>query len=188
MNLEKAEFLDGKVKVVVGNIVKQKVDAIVNAANSSLLGGGGVDGAIHEAGGTEILAECKELRATKFPKGLPTGEVAITNAGKLPAKYVIHTVGPVKGIDTENEATQLADCYRKSLELAVSKDCRSIAFPAISTGIYAYPKELAAEISSTAIREFLANDEVIEEVRLCFLEKMKRIYFCRIISFKKNVQ
>ncbi len=166
--MSETEFLDGKVKVIVGNIVKQEVDAIVNAANSSLLGGGGVDGAIHEAGGEEVLRECEKIRSTTYPKGLPIGEVVITNAGKLPAKFVIHTVGPIKGIDRENEATQLSDCYRKSLELAVSKGCRTIAFPAISTGIYGYPKDQAAEISSTAIKEFLEKNDLIEEVRLIF--------------------
>lgn len=105
--MTETEFLNGKVKVIVGNITKQEVDAIVNAANSSLLGGGGVDGAIHEAGGEEILRECEQLRATTFPKGLPTGEAVITTAGKMPAKFVIHTLGPIKGIDRENEAEQL---------------------------------------------------------------------------------
>ncbi len=183
MNVEKAEFLDGKVKVVVGNIVEEEVDVIVNAANSTLLGGGGVDGAIHAAGGDEILAECEKIRETEYPKGLPTGEVVITNAGKLPAKFVIHTVGPIKGIDVENEATQLAGCYRKSLELAVSRDCKTIAFPAISTGIYAYPKDLAAEISSTAINEFLANDEKVEEVRLMFFREIEANMFLQNHNF-----
>jgi O-acetyl-ADP-ribose deacetylase (regulator of RNase III) len=183
MNLELADFLDGKVKVVVGNIVKEEVDAIVNAANSTLLGGGGVDGAIHQAGGGEILAECEKLRETEYPQGLPTGEVAITKAGKLPARFVIHTVGPIKGIDTENEATQLSDCYRKSLELASSKDCRSIAFPAISTGVYYYPKDLAAAISSAAIKEFLKNNNIIEAVRLVFFRENEANIFLQNHKF-----
>ena len=172
-----AEFLNGKVKILVGNITKQEVDAIVNAANSSLLGGGGVDGAIHEAGGEEILRECEEIRKTTYPKGLPTGEAVITTAGKMPAKFVIHTVGPVKGIDRENEAEQLANCYRKSLQLAVANSCKSIAFPAISTGIYGYPKDQAAEIASTTVKEFLAENDSIEKVRFVFfMENEAKIF------------
>lgn len=183
MNIEKAEFLDGKVKIIVGNIVKEEVDVIVNAANSTLRGGGGVDGAIHEAGGAEILSECEEFRATEYPQGLPTGEVVITTAGKLPAKYVIHAVGPIKGIDTENEAEQLADCYRKSLELAVSKGCKSIAFPAISTGVYYYPKDQATKISSSVIKDFLVNDRTIEEVHLVFFRENEADIFLQNHKF-----
>ncbi len=179
------EFLNSRVKVMVGNITKQEIDAIVNAANSSLLGGGGVDGAIHEAGGEEILRECEKFRATTYPKGLPTGEAVITNAGRLPAKFVTHTVGPIKGIDRENEAGQLADCYRKSLELAVANGCRSIAFPAISTGIYAYPKDQAAEISSTAVKEFLAENDSIEEVRFIFFNEYEAKIFLQNHIFDK---
>lgn len=172
-----AEFLNGRVKVLVGNIVKQEVDVIVNAANSTLLGGGGVDGAIHEAGGEEILRECEQIRKTTYPKGLPTGEAVITTAGKLPAKFVIHTVGPIKGIDRENEAEQLANCYRKSLDLAIVNSCKTIAFPAISTGIYAYPKDQAAQISSTAVKEFLAENDSIEEVRFVFFNEFEAKIF-----------
>lgn len=172
-----AEFLNGRVKVLVGNITKQKVDAIVNAANSSLLGGGGVDGAIHDAGGEEILRECKEIRATTYPKGLPTGEAVITTGGKLPAKFVIHTVGPIKGIDRENEAEQLANCYRNSLKLAVENGCQTIAFPAISTGAFGYPKDQAAQISSTAVKEFLLENDSIREVRfIFFMENEAKIF------------
>lgn len=172
-----AEFLNGRVKVLVGNIVKQEVDVIVNAANSSLLGGGGVDGAIHAAGGGEILEKCRQIRKSAYPNGLPTGETVITTAGKLPAKFVIHTVGPIKGIDRENEAAQLAGCYRKSLGLAASKGCQTIAFPAISTGAYGYPKDQAAEISSTAVKEFLAENDSIEEVRLVFFNEFEANIF-----------
>lgn len=172
-----AEFLNGRVKILVGNITKQEVDAIVNAANSSLLGGGGVDGAIHDAGGEEILRECKEIRKTTYPKGLPTGEAVITTAGRLSAKFVIHTVGPIKGIDRENEAEQLANCYRNSLKLAVENNCKSIAFPAISTGIFAYPKDQAAGISSTTVKEFLEENDLIEEVRfIFFMENEAKIF------------
>ena len=171
------EFLNGRVKVLVDNITRQEVDAVVNAANSSLLGGGGVDGAIHEAGGEEILSECRGIPQTTYPKGLPTGQAVITTAGKMPAKFVIHTVGPIKGIDRVNEARQLADCYRNSLKLAVANQCRSIAFPAISTGIYAYPKDQAAEISSITVKEFLENDDSIKEVRfIFFMENEARIF------------
>ena len=161
-------FLDGRVTVVVGDITKQDVEAIVNAANSSLLGGGGVDGAIHRAGGPEILEECREIRRTRFPEGLPTGEAVITTGGKLPALYVIHTVGPVYGEHRGKEAELLANCYHNSLTLAVEKNLASIAFPAISTGIYGYPLDEAAAVSSQTIENFLATDRQLKEVRLVF--------------------
>ena len=163
-------FLDGRVQVVVGDITKQDVDAIVNAANSSLLGGGGVDGAIHRAGGPEILEECREIRRTRFPEGLPTGEAVITTGGKLPALYVIHTVGPVYGEHRGKEAELLANCYHNSLTLAVEKNLASIAFPAISTGIYGYPLDEAAAVSSQTIANFLATDRQLKEVRLVFFQ------------------
>lgn len=140
-------FLGGRVRVLVGDITTQQVDAIVNAANSTLLGGAGVDGAIHEAGGPQILEECREIRRTRFPQGLETGEAVITTAGRLPARYVIHTVGPIKGVWGKRDAEMLAACYRNSLVLAVQQSLRSIAFPAISTGIYCYPREEAAAVS-----------------------------------------
>src|SRR6266508_6664748 len=158
MKTSKYSFLKGRVHIVVGNITKQDVDAIVNAANSSLLGGGGVDGAIHRAGGPEILEECQEIRRTRFPEGLPTGEAVITTGGKLAALYVIHTVGPVYGNHQGKEAELLANCYHNSLTLAVGKNLTSIAFPAISTGIYGYPMGEAAEVSSKAIENFLSTD------------------------------
>src|SRR6476469_738747 len=139
-------FLADRVVVVIGDITKQDVDAIVNAANSSLLGGGGVDGAIHRAGGPRILKECQELRRTKYPHGLPTGEAVITSGGNLPARYVIHTVGPIYGEEPKREAELLAACYRNSMTLARQHALSSIAFPAISTGIYGYPKTEAAAI------------------------------------------
>lgn len=161
-------FLDGRVVVVVGDITQLAVDAIVNAANSSLLGGGGVDGAIHRAGGPQILKECQELRRKQYPHGLPTGEAAITSGGNLPARYVIHTVGPVYGHEPERDAELLASCYRNSLTLARQHDLSSLAFPAISTGIYGYPKPEAAAVSSRAIKNFLRSDDVIKQVRLVF--------------------
>jgi len=164
------EFFGGRVSVVVADITKQDVDAIVNAANSSLLGGGGVDGAIHRAGGPEILEECREIRRARFPEGLPTGEAVITTGGKLTALYVIHTVGPIYGEHGGKEAELLANCYHNSLTLAVEKNLTSIAFPAISTGVYGYPLPEAAEVSSRTIENFLATDRQLKEVRLVFFQ------------------
>ena len=161
-------FLDGRVVVIVGDITRENVSAIVNAANSSLLGGGGVDGAIHRAGGPEILKECRELRKTRYPDGLPTGEAVITTGGRLPAQYVIHTVGPIYGRDREREAELLAACYRNSLDLAHPHALTSIAFPSISTGAYGYPKPEAAAVASRAIKEFLDRDDSVVRVRLVF--------------------
>ncbi len=163
-------FLDDRVRVIIGDITRQDVDAIVNAANSSLLGGGGVDGAIHRAGGPEILAECREIRRTRFPEGLPTGEAVITTGGKLSALYVIHTVGPIYGEHGGREAELLANCYHNSLTLAVEKNLTSIAFPAISTGVFGYPLAEAAEVSSKTIENFLTTDMQLKEVRLVFFQ------------------
>src|SRR5205085_7560331 len=151
-------FLDGRVTVVVGDITKQDVEAIVNAANSSLLGGGGVDGAIHRAGGPAILEECREIRRTRFPQGLPTGEAVITTGGNLKALYVIHTVGPIYGQEGGKEAELLANCYHNSLTLAVEKNLTSVAFPSISTGVYSYRRAEAAEVASHTIEDFLSKD------------------------------
>jgi O-acetyl-ADP-ribose deacetylase (regulator of RNase III) len=161
-------FLAGRVSVLQADITRQAVDAIVNAANETLLGGGGVDGAIHQAGGPEILKECEEIRRTRYREGLPTGEAVITTAGALPARHVIHTVGPVKGLNGDRDAELLAACYRNSLALAVQHGLRTIAFPAISTGVYGYPKDEAAAVSSQAIQEFLSTDRTLQEVRLVF--------------------
>jgi O-acetyl-ADP-ribose deacetylase (regulator of RNase III) len=170
MSATDKSFLDGRVQVVVGDITKQDVEAIVNAANSSLLGGGGVDGAIHRAGGPKILEECREIRRTRFPEGLPTGEAVITTGGKLSALYVIHTVGPIFGGHRGKEAELLANCYHDSLTLAVEKNLTSVAFPAISTGVYGYPLDQAAEVSSRTIENFLATDRQLKEVRLVFFQ------------------
>ena len=163
---QEAKFCHGRVIALVGDITEQVVDAVVNAANSTLLGGGGVDGAIHKKGGSAILAACQEIRRTQYPKGLPTGEAVITTAGNLPARFVIHTVGPIYG--RGNEAALLANCYRNSLQFAVDNQLTSIAFPSISTGAFGYPHAEAAEVASQAIREFLQADESIREVRLVF--------------------
>lgn len=163
-------FVNGRVAVIVGDITKQDTDAIVNAANASLMGGGGVDGAIHRAGGDEILEECREIRRTRFPTGLPTGEAVITTGGKLPALYVIHTVGPIYGEEGGREAELLANCYHNSLALAVEKNLTSVAFPAISTGVFGYPQNEAAEVASRTIENFLATDHQLTDVRLVFFQ------------------
>ena len=172
MSAEKADrsFIEGRVSVVVGDITKQDVEAIVNAANSSLLGGGGVDGAIHRAGGPAILEECREIRRTRFPQGLPTGEAVVTTGGNLPALYVIHTVGPIYREHGGKEAELLANCYHNSLTLAVEKNVTSLAFPSIATGVYGYPRSEAAEISSRTIENFLSTDRQLKEVRLVFFQ------------------
>ena len=164
-------FLSGRVLVLVGDITQQDVTAIVNAANSTLLGGGGVDGAIHDAGGPKIIEECKQIRKTVYPDGLPTGQAVLTTGGNLPAKYVIHTVGPIYGREPRLESKLLAACYRNSLELARQHAMSSIAFPSISTGAFGYPKAEAAKISSSAIKEFLSADQQIEQVRLVFFQQ-----------------
>lgn len=177
-------FLGGRVVVVVADITKQSVTAIVNAANSSLMGGGGVDGAIHRAGGPQILAECQRIRRTTYPQGLPAGEAVLTTAGLLPADYVIHTVGPVYGRNQGRDAELLAACYDNSLALALKHSMTSIAFPAISTGVFGYPKEEAASVSSNTIRRFLASDSVIEQVRLVFFQSADATAFLENQKFE----
>jgi O-acetyl-ADP-ribose deacetylase (regulator of RNase III) len=160
--------MGGRVRLEVCDITRQAVDAVVNAANSTLMGGGGVDGAIHRAGGPAILEECREIRRTLYPEGLPTGEAVITTAGLLPARFVIHTVGPIYGREGGREAELLAACYRNSLALAASRGLAGVAFPSISTGAFSYPREAAAEVASLAVAEFLGGDERVGEVRLVF--------------------
>ena len=157
-----------RVLVKVGDLTAEAVDAIVNAANSSLLGGGGVDGAIHRAGGPEILAECRRLRETRYPQGLPTGEAVITTGGRLPARHVIHTVGPVYGQHDGDEGRLLRNCYANSIALAAANALETLAFPAISTGAYGYPAEEAARVALAAIDAALAIHPGIREVRLLF--------------------
>jgi len=161
-------FLQGRVRIKVGDITKEDVDAIVNAANGTLMGGGGVDGAIHRAGGRTILEACKEIRHVQYPDGLPTGEAVITTGGKLAARHVIHTVGPVYAGGGPEKADLLAACYRNSLALAAAHALASIAFPAISTGIYGYPQKEAASVASRAVEKFLRDDRHLDEVRLVF--------------------
>lgn len=144
-----------KIIIKTGDITKERVCAIVNAANSSLLGGGGVDGAIHRAGGSGILEACRKVREEKYPDGLPTGEAVPTTGGNLPANYVIHTVGPIYHQCGESCAELLASCYKNALKIASELGCKDIAFPAISTGIYGYPKEEAARIAYDTVNGFL---------------------------------
>ncbi|MCH5596481.1 O-acetyl-ADP-ribose deacetylase [Niabella ginsengisoli] len=150
--------------IVKGDITKLEADAIVNAANTSLLGGGGVYGAIHRAGGKEILDECKKIVARQG--GCKVGEAVITIAGNLPAKFVIHTVGPVWNGGVNNENEKLERCYLNSLQLATENKCKTIAFPSISTGVYRFPKDKAAKIAITAVRKFLNISDQIEKVFL----------------------
>ncbi|MFF5251290.1 O-acetyl-ADP-ribose deacetylase [Streptomyces leeuwenhoekii] len=152
--------------LVRGDITDQSVDAIVNAANSSLLGGSGVDGAIHRRGGPAVLAECRRLRATRYGRGLPTGQAVATTAGDLDARWVIHTVGPVHSA-TEDRSGLLASCYRESLRVADELGARTVAFPAISTGVYRWPPDDAARIAITAVRDARTS---VEEVRFVLLD------------------
>jgi len=161
-------FLGNRVSLLVGDLTEQTVDAIVNAANNSLLGGGGVDGAIHRRGGPAILEACREVRRKSWPDGLPVGEVVATTGGALPAHHVIHTVGPIYGAHHGEEAALRAACYRNAIRLAAQLRLTSIAFPAISTGVYGYPLEKAAPVVSRTLRESLAEFANIDEVRLVF--------------------
>jgi len=162
-----------KIELIKGDITKIQADAIVNAANSSLLGGGGVDGAIHRAGGSQILEECRVIRNRQGKCN--TGEAVVTNAGNLPAKYVIHTVGPVWNGNEEKESKILGNCYRNSLQLAESLGVKTIAFPNISTGVYRFPKELAGKIAVNEVRKF--HSDVIEKVIfVCFDDENEMIY------------
>ena len=158
------------IEILKADITKLEVDAIVNAANSSLMGGGGVDGAIHRAGGSEILEACRKIVAKQG--GCETGQAVITTAGQLPAKFVIHTVGPVWNGGNRNEEEKLAECYKNSLQLATDNNCRTIAFPNISTGIYGFPKELAAKISIKTVRLFISATGTFDKIMFaCFDEE-----------------
>jgi len=178
-----ASFLNNQVHVLVGDITSQTVDAIVNAANSTLLGGGGVDGAIHRRGGPRILEECRRLRSSRFPQGLPTGEAVITTAGDLAAKHVIHTVGPICRGDAEPNAERLAACYRNSLRLAAEHNLSSVAFPAISTGAYGYPRDQAAPVVSSTIESFLRTSASVKDISLVFFDTSDAQIFLRCHLF-----
>ena len=169
--------MDPRWKVVVADITTLKVDAIVNAANTTLLGGGGVDGAIHRAAGPELLAECRTLG------GCATGDAKITRGYRLPAKWVIHTPGPVYRDGKHGEPEQLASCYRRALALTAEKGAKSIAFPCISTGVYGYPAEKAAEIAISAVREALKGlPDPPEVIFCCFSHKSAKIYEKMLIN------
>lgn len=161
--------MSGKITFTQGDITKQNTDAIVNAANSSLMGGGGVDGAIHRAGGPEILEDCKEI--IKEIGELKTGHAVITTAGKLPAKFVVHTVGPIWHGGNNNEADLLSYCYINSLLLAEDHGAETVAFPSISTGAYRYPLEEAAKIAVETVKEYLEHSNSIKEVRFVLFDK-----------------
>ncbi|MEV7418679.1 O-acetyl-ADP-ribose deacetylase [Streptomyces sp. NPDC089919] len=162
-----------RLTLVRGDITEQAVDAVVNAANSSLLGGGGVDGAIHRKGGPEVLAACRALRASHYGKGLPTGQAVATPAGNLPARWVIHTVGP-RYLAEEDRSELLASCYRRSLEVADELGARTVAFPAVSTGIYGWPLDDGARV---AVRTVRATATAVDEVRfVVFDERAHRAF------------
>lgn len=161
-------FFDGCVIVKTGDLTREDADAVVNAANWTLLGGGGVDGAIHDAGGPSILEECRLIRKTRYPDGLATGQAVITTGGELPAKHVIHTVGPIYGRHKGEEPQLLAACYRNSVATALENQLTSIAFPSISTGAYGYPKHEAAKVVASTIAEITTK---ALEIRLVFFSE-----------------
>ncbi|TJW12589.1 MAG: O-acetyl-ADP-ribose deacetylase [Mesorhizobium sp.] len=165
-----------RIRVHTGDITRLDVDAIVNAANSSLLGGGGVDGAIHRAAGPELLAECRKLNGCKV------GDAKLTKGYELPARYVIHTVGPVWQGGGKGEADLLASCYRRSLELAAANDCRTVAFPAISTGVYRYPKDQATRIAVATVSAFIGQNALPETVTFCCFDQQTAELYQDVIS------
>ena len=170
-----------RVRIHTGDITRLAIDAIVNAANSSLLGGGGVDGAIHRAAGPELEFECRMLN------GCRTGDAKLTKGYRLPARHIIHTVGPVWQGGRKGEAELLASCYRRSLELAAANDCRTVAFPAISTGIYRYPKDEAAEIAARTVSTFIEQKPMPETVIFCcFDDQMAELYRQAVAALRKG--
>jgi O-acetyl-ADP-ribose deacetylase len=171
-----------RIHIVTGDLTDFDVDAIVNAANSSLMGGGGVDGAIHSKGGPEILEACKELRNNHFPGGLTPGEAVITTGGRLNAAHVIHTVGPVWDGGDSGEAEVLEGAYRNSLTLAADNNLKSVAFPAISTGVYGYPKNLAGVIAYSTVTAFLSNADLPREIYFVFLTRGETAAFSKAVS------
>ncbi|WP_123053757.1 ADP-ribose-binding protein [Clostridium sp. JN-1] len=179
------KYMYDKILLTKGDITKQDADAIVNAANSSLLGGGGVDGAIHAAGGRQILEECTAI--VKKIGELKTGKSVITSGGNLKSKYVIHTVGPIWRGGNNNEETLLANCYRNSLKLAAENGIETIAFSNISTGVYGFPKELAAKIAFDTVKSVMPNYKSLKEVRfVCFNDENYNLYL-RLINNENSV-
>jgi O-acetyl-ADP-ribose deacetylase (regulator of RNase III) len=167
-----------RLELVQGDITAQKVDAIVNAANSALAGGGGVDGAIHRAAGPVLMQQTRE----RYPRGCPTGNAVTTDGGNLPARYVFHAVGPVWRGGHLDEAGILASAYRRCLELAIEHECASLAFPAISTGVYGYPKDLAAGVSLGTVRDFLAQKSKPDLVRFVLFDAGSFGAFARVLE------
>ena len=169
-----------RIEAVRGDITTQRLDAIVNAANSTLLGGGGVDGAIHAAAGPQLLEECRQVRAEQYPDGLPTGLAVATGAGKLPARYVIHTVGP-DARRGQRDPALLASCFTTSLDEAVRVGARTVAFPAVSAGVYAWDVEVVAEVAVAAVRDWLASHNGVDLVRfVLFDEKATKAFQSRL--------
>jgi len=167
--------MNAAIRIIKGDITKQDVDAIVNAANSSLMGGGGVDGAIHRAGGPKILEECRAIVAKQG--SCKTGEAVITSAGNMKAKYVIHTVGPVWRNGSNNEEKLLANAYLNSLKLSVKNNVKSIAFPNISTGVYGFPKDKAAQIAWKTVNDFIASEDNLQEILfVCYDDENYNLY------------
>ncbi|MDQ2747272.1 MAG: O-acetyl-ADP-ribose deacetylase [Acidobacteriota bacterium] len=179
-------FLGGRVVVKFGDLAQEETDAIVNAANSTLMGGGGVDGAIHEAAGESLLYECKKIRRTDYPNGLPTGEAVITRGGDLKAKFVIHTVGPIYGSNKGKDAQMLSDCYANCLRLAAENNIETVSFPSISTGAFGYPKEEAAQISSQVVEDFLNHNRTIKQVFLVFYSQNDARIFLENHKFSRR--
>jgi O-acetyl-ADP-ribose deacetylase (regulator of RNase III) len=175
----KEMFLDGRLIVKVGDLTEEKVDAIVNAANWTLMGGGGVDGAIHRRGGPEILEECRRIRETDHTNGLPTGQAVITTGGNLPARHVIHTVGPIYGRNGGRDAALLADCYRNSLKVAAENELSTISFPSISAGAFYFPKHEAAPVVADAGRTELSDQKAQITVFLVFFNSSDADIFLR---------
>jgi O-acetyl-ADP-ribose deacetylase (regulator of RNase III) len=175
-----------KIEILKGDITKVTADAIVNAANTSLLGGGGVDGAIHRAGGKAILEDCKKIVARQG--GCKVGEAVITTAGNLNARFVIHTVGPVWNGGQKNEQEKLSNCYKSSLQLAIDNGCKSIAFPCISTGVYRYPPSEAAGVAVDTVLKFLSNTEKIDRVIfVCFDDENFNFINEKILNYKQII-
>ena len=169
------EMFQNRIEIIKGDITKLNVDAIVNAANSSLAGGGGVDGAIHLAAGSKLHRECMDI--IKLQGRCPTGKAVITGAGNIPVKYIIHTVGPVWSGGSHNEKELLANAYKNCLQLVIMNDVKTLAFPNISTGIYGFPKELASRIALDVVREFLKNNTTLEKIIfVCYDDENFQIY------------
>jgi O-acetyl-ADP-ribose deacetylase (regulator of RNase III) len=171
-----------QVDAVVGDLTRERADALVNAANSALLGGGGVDGALHRAGGPAILTACREIRRTTHPDGLPTGDAVATTAGQLRARWLVHTVGPRYGQHGGEEARLLASCHSRSLAVAHGLGARSVAFPAISCGVYGYPAELAAPVAAGAVRSYVEeHPDAFDRVRFVLMnERLLTLYAAEV--------